>query len=367
MKQKPDRLVDIGENESVTSHYLDWLSSHKQPNTVQSAKNAVNKLENFASENGYEIEEMGERECLEFLRYLDDHDDLCGFTASMYAHDIKRMVNYYHTRGYFAYNPVEMALEEFNFSTHKHPNKGKIPINILRRSISETKVPINLVIVVLLLKTGIRRAELYNLDLNDIHIDHSVAKEWMPDPRKEIEDSPDAIFIDSTISEGDVVNGRERVAGNKPNSTRVIPLDKETKDTLIWWIAMRPPSRTDAEPLLTNYAAYIGKQFTYDNIYKHFTEWAKNRGLKGEESDYDITPHWCRHWFTTKLRENVSNEEIPIGHADGYIGGLRGDSENGVIDIYTHDWQENDWISEVYKKNIPKLFTGGGNEDSTNE
>jgi integrase len=358
MKEKPNQLINKEDDESVTDYYLDWLSTHKEPNTVQSARNATKKLERFASKSGYEIEEMGEPECLEFLQWLDDNDDLCGFTASMYAHDIKRMVDYYHTRGYFAYNPVKMALEEFNFSTHKHPNKEKIPINTLRRAISQTKIPISLVIILLLLKTGIRRSELYNLDLRDIHLDHNAAMEWMPEPRKEIATKPDTIFIDSSISKGDVVNGRERVAGNKPNSTRSIPLDKETKDTLLWWIGMRAPSRIDGEPVLTNYKMFIGRQFSYDNIYTHVTEWGERYGLRGEDTDYHIVPHWCRHWFTTKLRENVKNSEIPTGTADGYIGGLRGDSADGVLDLYTHDWQEEDWIAQVYRDNIPKLFTG---------
>lgn len=358
MKEKPKQLVKIEDGESVTDHYIDWLSTHKERNTVQSARNATKKLERFVAEKGYEIEEMGETESLEFLQWLDDHDDLNGFTANMYANDIKRMVSYYHTRGYFAYNPVKMALDEFNFSTHKHPNKEKIPLDILQSAISATKIPINVVIIVLLLKTGIRRSELYNLDLRDIHLDHNAAKGWMPDPRSEIAAKPDTVFIDSSISAGDVVNGRERVAGNKPNSTRIIPLDKETKDTLLWWIGMRAPSRIDGEPLLTNYKEYIGRPFSYDNIYHHVVEWGENHGLRGEGVDYHIVPHWCRHWFTTKLRENVDDEEIPIGSADGYIGGLRGDSADGVLDLYTHDWQEEDWISQVYRNNIPKLFTG---------
>ncbi len=358
MKERPKNLIDKDDNESLFSYYANWLSKHKEPNTVESFNSAATKLKNFASAQGYDIEEMGESECLEFVRWLDDHNDLCGFTASMYANDISRMVDFYHTRGYFAYNPVQMALEEYNFSTHKHPGKKNIPLTVLRRAIDDTKIPIRLVMVVLLLKTGIRRAELYNLDLRDIHLDHNAAKDWMPEPREEIASKPDTIFIDSSISKGDIVNGRERKAGNKPQSTRALPIDDELKDTLLWWIAMRPPSRTDAQPLLTNYKVHIGTQFTYNNIYKQIVQWGKDHGLRGENSNYHLTPHWCRHWFTTKLRENIDNEEISIGNADGYIGGLRGDSADGVLDIYTHDWSEEDWIQEVYRNNMPKLFVG---------
>lgn len=356
MKNRPENLINIEESESLFDYYTDWLSKHKQPNTVESFSSAAAKLKKFAQINGYDIEHMGESECLEFLNWLDDHNDLCGFTASMYANDLKRMVKFYHTRGYFEYNPIDMALENFDFTFHKHPGKKKIPLSRLRSEIDQTKVPSTVVIVVLLLKTGIRRSELYNLDLRDIHLDHKVARKWMPSPRQEINSKPDTLFIDSTINEGDTVCGRERAAGNKPRSTRPIPIDKETKDTLVWWISMLPPSPSDAQPLLRNYGGLIGRPRHYDRIYKDFVNWGIDHGLRGEDSEYHIIPHWCRHWFTTKLRENIENDDIPIGTADGYIGGLRGDSADGVLDLYTHDWQEEDWISQVYRDNIPKLF-----------
>lgn len=357
MKNRPKELVDIGEDQSIFDHYQEWLSSHKEPNTVESFKSSATKLKKFVSTEEYTIEEMDEPECLEFLNWLDSRDELCGFTASMYANDLSRMVDYYHTRGYFAYNPLKMALEQYNFSEHTRPGKEKIPITVLRSSIVNTKVPINVVIIVLLLKTGIRRGEAYNLDSRDIHIDNEIGRSRLPQPRREIRNNPDTIFIDSTISEGDEVNGRIRYAGNKPNSTRRIPIDNELKNTLTWWVAMMPPSPNEAEPLLRNHKEHIGKEKGYDGIYQDFVKWGERVGLRGENSEYHIVPHWCRHWFTTKLRESIENDEIPIGTADGYIGGLRGDSASGVIDLYTHDWQEKDWISQVYKDNIPQLFS----------
>lgn len=88
MKNRPENLINIEENESLFDYYTDWLSKHKQPNTVESFSSAAEKLKKFAQINGYDIEHMGESECLEFLNWLDDHNDLCGFTASMYANDL---------------------------------------------------------------------------------------------------------------------------------------------------------------------------------------------------------------------------------------------------------------------------------------
>lgn len=356
MKNKPDNLVEIEDGNSIFEHYEEWLSSHKEVGTVEGFQTAATKFRSFVDTQEYSVEEMGERECLDYLNWLDENDSVNSFVARMYAGCIRDMVDYYHTRGYFAYNPFSMALEEFKFSEYNKPEKEKIPIRVIRKAISQTKVPFHLVLVVLLLKTGIRRGEAYNLDLRDIHLDNEIGRGRMPNPRREIRNDADTIFIDSTISRGDFVNGRERSGANKPESTRPIPIDKELKDTLTWWIAMMPPSPNEAEPLLRNYKEAVGTQKGYSSIFNEFRQWAEASGLRGEDSDYHIVPHWCRHWFTTKLRENVDNKEIPVGSTDGYIGGLRGDSADGVLDLYTWDWQEEDWISRVYRNNIPKLF-----------
>jgi len=83
-----------------------------------------------------------------------------------------------------------------------------------------------------------------------------------------------------------------------------------------------------------------------------------------EEYDWDVkggvTPHWCRHWFTTQLRAHINDEEVAIGSAKEYVQGLRGDSDDSVIGTYTHEWDIDDGTKsypKVYRENIPTLLS----------
>jgi hypothetical protein len=50
---------------------------------------------------------------------------------------------------------------------------------------------------------------------------------------------------------------------------------------------------------------------------------------------------------------------VPLGSAKEYAQGLRGDTDDSVIDTYTQDWdisEDDKSYAEVYRDNIPALL-----------
>lgn len=339
--QSLDTLVEFYKNKRTAKTEID---------------NAIPQFKSFLDENSYEIDSVGVSEVSEFADYM--RANVKESTCSTYYSTIRKFVDWYLTRGVFDYNPFAMAVEdgEVEFET-QDTVKRRVAIEKLQKYINSIRNPHLLTYIVFLLKTGCRLGEAYNLDLRDIHLNHPIS-ESMPEPRNEIKQEPDVLFIDSSIDAGQVYNGEKREHSNKKESTRAIPIDKELKNTLVWWIAIAPPSPSPANPLFRNLKEEFGTRSGHDKLRIDFTDWAKKNGLHQGSGSLNVTPHWCRHWFTTTLRENVSSDEVKIGTVKEYVQYLRGDSDSDTIDIYTHDWSEEAWITKVYESNMPSLYTG---------
>jgi len=351
MKGTPEETVDIAEDQSLVDYYAD----RRNLKNASGLKSCWNYMESFLEENGWEFEEITEERALEFCEYLKQSNSLNQETAEHYVIDLATMVDWYRDRGRYDYNPFHLALDEDPFEYDKNTLKREITLQELRNAVNGVNYPPLLVIVILLLKTGLRLSEAANLDYRAINLDHPIS-ELMPDPRLEIVDKPDTIFVDSSITAGQEHNGERRTCSNKEKSYRAIPIDEELKEVLVWWISMSPPSSSPAEPLLRKTRAQAGDRFSDKRIWDMFVEWAQKNGWHEWEEKGNVTPHWCRHWFTTMLRKRIDQSEVELGTVKGYVEGLRGDSEEGVIEIYTHDWGDQEWMREAYTNNIPKFF-----------
>jgi integrase len=357
MKGSPDNIRDLKESET----YFDYYSESRgvEQGTLRNTNTAWNHIQSFLNERDLEFEEVGEREALDFCDFLKQRDSLEEKSAEMYVYQLSRMVQWFKRRGVFDYDPFALALEENPFKYDSETIKREVLLEELRVGIDSIRNPLVLTLVVLLLKTGMRLSEAANLDYRDIHLDHSIA-ERMDTPRAQVADKPDSLYIDSSISEGQFHNGELRKNGNKPNSYRVIPIDDELKATLVWWIGMTLRSPSPANPLLVKNNRGMGARYEAYRLRDIFSEWANqngwHRGSGGGQYQLNVTPHWCRHWFSTMLRKRIDSDEIEIGTVDNYVNGLRGDSEGNVLEIYTHDWGDNKWMRDAYIDNVPKLF-----------
>lgn len=354
MKGEPTDLDFTNEDRSLLEVYINNRSL--EPGTERTYFKAWCNLTDFAEVEGIEVMEIDEQRAVKFCEFLKEKGSLSENTAENYVMCLSKMVEWYTNRGVLDYNPFAMALDSDPFSYRSNTVKREVEIDELQAALQDKIQPITLTLVVLLLKTGLRISEAANLDYRDIYLDHPINEE-MPTPREELTNKQDTLYVDSSISEGEIHNGELRENSNKPNSYRAIPIDDELKDVLVWYIAMSPPSPSPAEPLFRKGQRVTGERPTAKTLRERiFNPWAKANGWYDPKRSDRVTPHWCRHWFTTMLRRRIEPHEVKVGTVEDYIKGLRGDTGDDVIETYTHNWGNNQWMRDAYINNIPKLF-----------
>ncbi len=170
-------------------------------------------------------------------------------------------------------------------------------------------------LVLTLAKTGVRRNELINMDVEDV--------DW----------EKMSIKLKSTAK----------------RSNRLVFFDEETKRILKEWMNMRRLYvRSDSQALfISQGGGRLNKNHVYDIVILQATL----VGLHDPDSERledHFTPHCCRHWFTTHLRRAGMQRE--------HIQELRGDSRPDAIDIYYHIDPED--LRLAYLAFIPRLGLG---------
>lgn len=347
--------------ESLLEYYLQFRGNELEVNSKGAFENAWTQLQRFLEQEDYTLSEMTKTktcEWCEFLKAQDIQED----TAERYVDRIRQMIDdLKQTPEVGSGNPFQEALDTDPFSYDDSTNKLEVPLDVLRRAIFNIDHPLTLFVFVVLSKTGLRCAELSNLDERDVNLDRPIAAA-LDASRPEIRNKSNTIYVDSSISEGDTVNGEKRKSGNKPESYREIPLDEETVDLFEWYFGLAPTSKSPANPVVRIFSkGGSGSKEVGDRLGKYGI-YHKIVGI-AEEYNWDVkggvTPHWCRHWFTTQLRAHIDDDEVPVGTAKEYVQGIRGDSDESVIDTYTHEWDIDDGSKsypEVARDNIPTLL-----------
>ncbi|MGD0950916.1 MAG: tyrosine-type recombinase/integrase [Methanotrichaceae archaeon] len=167
-------------------------------------------------------------------------------------------------------------------------------------------------VLVILLKTGMRRGELCSLDVSDI----------------------------------DFKNMALKLKSTSKRSNRVLFFDSEAEYVLRAWLQFR--NRKDKRGTPALFLGQFGGRISSREISHIVTKHASRVGLHDSESkclEHRFTPHCCRHWFTTHL--------IRAGMPRDFVKELRGDVRHEAIDIYNHiDKKE---LKESYMAHIPQL------------
>jgi len=168
-------------------------------------------------------------------------------------------------------------------------------------------------IALFLAKTGIRRTELLNIDIDDI----------------------------------DLEKMRILLKPTHKRSNRVVFFDRETLSVFKRWLEIRSLSiENGCKALFISYNT--GNRINRSGVYKCFINWAEKCGLHNPSSNKisdHFTPHCCRHWFTTHLRRAGMSRE--------FIMELRGDRIHDAVDVYNHIDQEE--LRKSYLAHIPQL------------
>lgn len=166
-------------------------------------------------------------------------------------------------------------------------------------------------LLVLAAKTGVRRQELINMDVEDV--------DWR----------------DQSV----------QLKPTRKRTNRIVFFDDETGRTLHEWMRLRP-SRNAARtgPLFTNRQ---GGRISRNHVYYTIMDAAQALGLHDPNGSLKTRfgPHACRHFFTTFL--------MRAGMPREYIAWLRGDAPAATVDLYTHI--DRDQVREAYRARIPQL------------
>ncbi|AGK62126.1 Site-specific recombinase XerD [Archaeoglobus sulfaticallidus PM70-1] len=248
----------------------------------------------------------------DFLSYLRSKG-LKQKTLENYFSAISSFYDFLLYEGVVKGNPVNPVRKRYLNPYKKNKSSEKRVLTVEEASLLVNSIPYirDKAIVLLLLKTGIRRGELISIDVQDI-------------------------------------NWEEQSILLKPKakrSNRVVFFDDETGRILKKWMKVREKLNPKTDALFVNER---GERLRRNGVYGAVTKWASMLGFHNPESDNPMdhfTPHTCRHCFTMWLRKSGMRRE--------FIKELRGDSRREAIDIYDHI--DKDELRKAYLAHIPKL------------
>lgn len=168
-------------------------------------------------------------------------------------------------------------------------------------------------ILLLFLKTGIRRNELISLDLEDI----------------------------------DLMGGEIELKPTGKRSNRIVFFDDECSRALARWLKSRE-MRFQKGTQTALFISGKGTRLQSSQVDRLVCTAAERVGLHDSKSpklEAKFGPHCCRHFFTTHLRR--------AGMPREFIQELRGDVRREAIDIYDHI--DKDELRKSYLAHVPRL------------
>lgn len=341
--------------EDPVAYFLEDMELHgKTQRTRRYHRNVLRRFESFlldSDQNPFEdvvsIQDATRRHCMAFVHDL--REDCAPGTVATYASYVHRFYDYMTRVEAFDGNPMSLVMEELDESVNRDPVRRDLGVAQMGRFVRSIGHPLDRALILTMLKTGIRVGELCNLDLRDLRLsDDLVSHEFDVSPRPAIDGREQSLFISPDPERGAAHNGEERVASNKRERSTVVPVDDELALTLRRWLAVRPDTRSDAEPLFPRSASSWGERVTTKSVRHvvtdHASDWGWHRA--GGGSDENVTPHYFRHFFTTHLRDRTGDR--------GVVEYLRGDAAGDVVDTYTHNW--GDQVRRVYETNVYRLL-----------
>ena len=336
-------------SQDPVEYFLEDMGYHgRSERTHEAYERVLREFERFLSrEHGIDDVSLADRRaCLAWVHSLrSEHAES---TVATYASYLNRFYGYMTQVGEFDANPMTLVLQEMDESIDTDPTRREISVPGMRAFLGSITHPLEHAVVLTLLKTGLRVGELCNLDLRDVALDAAgPSQKYELGTRAQLDGRPDTIFVDPDISCGDTVNGEERTASNKRKRTTLIPIDPELQAALVRWLAIRPDTPSDAEPLFCSTSGAWGQRLTTEMVRGFVTKHAEAAGWYrvGGGASENVTPHYFRHFFTTHLRDRTGDR--------GVVKYLRGDVADDIIDTYTHNW--GDRVREVYLENIYQL------------
>jgi integrase/recombinase XerD len=198
------------------------------------------------------------------------------------------------------------------YKKNNNSERKLLTIEEMSKLVNSILDPRDKAIVTAFSKTGVRRRELLNMDVDSIN--------W----------NDYSIMLKSTPK----------------RSNRTVFFDDECAFVLKRWLNVRKKLNPTTKALFVSYQTL--NRLSRNGAYEAVVKYARRLGFHNPDSprlEDHFGPHCFRHWFTTHLLRNGMPRE--------YVKELRGDKRKEAIDIYYHIDQED--LRRKYLAYIPKL------------
>jgi len=344
----PDPEREVGD---PIAYFLQDMTYHgKSGRTREAYERVLRRFEAFL-DGSAPVAEASHRDCMAWIHSLR-RSGAADSTVATYASYLHRFYAYMAQVGAFDSNPMTLVVEEMDERIDTNPSRREVSLPELREFLRTVSHPLDYAVIVTLLKTGMRVGELCNLDLRDVTLSDPDPLQAVGSgrvrPRPQLDGRGPSVYVSPDPAAGEAEAGEVRSASNKRKRSTVIPVDAELEGSLRRWLAIRPDTRSDAEPLFVSTSGSWGARLTPDMVHhiveRHASAFGWHRS--GGDAEENVTPHYFRHFFTTHLRDRTGDR--------GIVKYLRGDVGGDIIDTYTHNW--GDRVRETYESHIYSLY-----------
>ncbi len=309
----------LSNNELINEYLLDIKCTNLTGNTVVNYYSCLKEFKGFFNKSLLDVDISDLKRFKIFIENKKNRfgKPLSSSTISRYFTAVESFYEFLEFEEYIDKSPMpkfrRRYLKEYKKKKYTGDSRRKIiSVEEMSALVNSIMDPRDKAVVVLLAKTGIRRRELMNLDVEDI--------DWVEQ----------CIHLKST---------------RKRTNLDVFFDDECARILKRWMISRNNRKNTGTKALFLNErGGRLGRNAVYELIVKYATRIGLHDPNSHQIQDR-FTPHCTRHWYTTMLLRNGMRRE--------YVKELRGDARQEAIDIYHHIDKKD--LRDSYLACIPQL------------
>lgn len=289
------------------------------PETIRAYRSNLRTIARFLEGRGRSFLDLTTDDLKAILAYAVNDRGLRTKTLHAYYSALSSLCDFLEYEGLIPSNPVPSFRKRY-LREYKKRGAGTngferqlLTVEQMRDLIGGTLDPRDRAILMVLAKTGIRRAELVRLDVDDVDF-AAMTMRLKPHPKR---------------------------------TNLLVFMDDECARTLRGWLAARE-NYTVRPGCNALFLGEHGERLQRQGVYEAVITRARAAGLHDPASPDPrkrLSPHAFRHWTTTWLRRNGMRRE--------FIQELRGDVRGEAVDLYDHVDPEE--LRKAYLACIPRL------------